>query len=149
MLKTIEYSVEDGCDQGKIFLIKKMPLFTGDKWARHLIKALAEAGEKLLESVLKYPLRDTNDLALILFGKMKLSDLERSFETLLECCQIQEANSEFYREIRSEDIEDPMTLTHLRTQVFTLNADYLRANYEQLIPLHIIFGLSTEAASEV
>ncbi|KMQ87283.1 hypothetical protein RF55_13472 [Lasius niger] len=148
MLKSIEYPIEDGDDQGKIFIIERMPLFTADKWARYLIKALAEAGEKLLESVLKYPVRETTDLALILFGKMKLSDLERSFETLLRCCKVQDSVNKNYREIVSEDIEDPMTLTCLRTKALELHRDYLQASYLQLMPLNVIFGLSSKEANE-
>ncbi|KMQ87284.1 hypothetical protein RF55_13473 [Lasius niger] len=87
-----------------------MSAFEADKWARHLVKALAEAGEKINTTEMNFGI-----------GELIKRDIRNP---LVEPTKILEA-----------DIEDPMTLTYLRNKVFELHVDFLKAAASQIFPL--------------
>ncbi|QCE32905.1 hypothetical protein FAI41_04470 [Acetobacteraceae bacterium] len=138
MRKSIEYLVEEGPDKGKLFILTRMSAFCADKWARHLVKALAEVGENISPSEINLGIGALAGFRPSLIAHLKEEDADHIYEDLLKCCQIKRDICNPLVEptkILEADIQDPMTLSKLRNKVFELHVDFLKAAASQIFPL--------------
>ncbi len=137
-MKTIEWTPKDGEDAGKCFVISRMPAFTADRWARHVVRALARAGAHTPREALQSGIVGLSGQSMALFGHMSDEDCEKAFSGLLDCVKIRRDPSNPSIEPASlieADISDPTTLPALRTEAFRLNVDFFKAAIYQIYPL--------------
>ncbi|QDH14123.1 hypothetical protein E3E12_07925 [Formicincola oecophyllae] len=138
MMQETEFSPSEGSDAGKLFVIRPFRAFAGDRWARKVIRALADAGTKLPESALNLGMAGLAGLGMGLFGKMEEQAVEEAFEGLLSCCLIKRDPSNPAlppAPLLEADITDPATLSVLRTEAFKVNVGFMKAAAGQISPL--------------
>ncbi|QDH17407.1 hypothetical protein [Swingsia samuiensis] len=133
-MKEIEWSPTSGADAGKKFVITRMSAFAADKWARHTIKALIQAGVKVPPSGIKAGLLGMSGLAMNIFGYMDNEECDKAFEALMKCAKIVRAGT-VPSEILDADIDDAETLVKLREEAFKLHVDFFKAAAYQISPL--------------
>ena len=134
-MKSIEWSPATGEDAGRIFVITRMSAFAADKWARHLVKALIQSGAKLPESVLEAGVMGLAGMAMSLFGYLDDDACDKAFQALIDCVQIKRRPELPAGPLLEVDIQDPQTLTDLRTEAFKLHVGFLKAAASQISPL--------------
>ncbi|GBQ90919.1 phage tail assembly chaperone [Gluconobacter albidus] len=133
-MKSIEWTPASGADLGKRFTITRMPAFAADKWARHTIKALIKAGAKIPDTAMEAGIVGMGGVAMQMFGFMDNDDCDAAFQALLDCVQIQRPGGMPAR-ILDLDIDDPQTLSDLRTEAFKLHVGFFKAAALQISPL--------------
>lgn len=138
-MKTIEWRPEEGPDsQNKLFVISRMDAFTADKWAMKLIRGLARAGVEVPDSAMTGGIAGLAGVGMALFGHLDEKTCDDVLGTLMGCVKIKrgpEPHTVMPQPLMSADIEDPMTLTSLRTEAFKLHVGFLKAAASQISPL--------------
>ncbi|MUG78900.1 hypothetical protein GM608_01495 [Bombella sp. ESL0380] len=137
-MKTIEWTPAKGPDAGKCFVISRMSAFTADRWARHVVRALARAGANTPREALHSGIAGLSGQSMALFGHMSDEDCDRAFSGLLDCVTIRRDPTNRALEpapLIEADITDPNTLPALRAEAFRLNVDFFKAAIYQIYPL--------------
>lgn len=137
-MKTIEWTPAEGPDAGKCFVISRMSAFTADRWARHVVRALARAGANTPREALHSGIAGLSGQSMALFGHMSDEDCDRAFSGLLDCVTIRRDPTNRTIEpapLIEADITDPNTLPALRAEAFRLNVDFFKAAIYQIYPL--------------
>lgn len=137
-MKTIEWSPDEGADAGKCFVITRMDAFTADRWAMRLIRGLSRAGLEVPDSALKGGIAGLAGVGMALFGHLDDRSCDEALSALIGCVKIRRGpnpHAVMPQSLLSADIDDPQTLTALRTEAFRLHVDFLKAASSQISPL--------------
>lgn len=137
-MKQTEWSPQEGSDAGKCFVISRMSAFTADRWARHVVRALARAGANTPREALQSGIAGLSGQSMALFGHMSDEDCDRAFTGLLDCVTIRRDPTNRAIDpapLIEADITDPSTLPALRAEAFRLNVDFFKAAIYQIYPL--------------
>lgn len=137
-MKQTEWSPQEGSDAGKCFVISRMSAFTADRWARHVVRALARAGANTPREALHSGIAGFSGQSMALFGHMSDEDCDRAFTGLLDCVTIRRDPTNRAIDpvpLIEADITDPNTLPALRAEAFRLNVDFFKAAIYQIYPL--------------
>lgn len=137
-MKTIEWSPSEGADVGKCFVITRMDAFTADRWAMRLIRGLARAGVEVPDSALTGGIAGLAGVGMALFGHLDDKSCDEALSGLIGCVKIKRGptpHAVMPQPLLPADIDDPQTLTSLRTEAFRLHVDFLKAASSQISPL--------------
>lgn len=134
-MKTIEYTPEEGADKGKIFIIRRMSAFEGDRWAMRTIRALIRAGMKIPDNAAQIGAAGLAGIAINIFGNLSEEDCEEAFQGLMKCVQIKRAEGIRPSDMLESDLEDAGTLPKLRSEVLSFNLDFFKAATSQFSQL--------------
>ncbi|MBS1103527.1 hypothetical protein JK202_10955 [Gluconobacter sp. Dm-62] len=142
-MKSIEWSPASGEDAGKEFVITRMSAFAADKWARHLSKAVVQSTNKMSEAMLDQAVRRAMEegilgiasMSMTIFANIDDEACDKAFDALLQCVQIRRGKSKTPRALLDGDIDDPQTLTDLRSEAFNLHVGFFKAAIFQSSPL--------------
>lgn len=137
-MKSIEWRPQEGPDShNKLFVITRMDAFSADRWAMKLIRGLARAGVEVPDSAMSGGLAGLAGVGMALFGHLDDATCQDVLSTLMECVKIKrgpEPHAVMAQPLMAADIEDPMTLTALRTEAFKLHVGFLKAAASQISP---------------
>lgn len=126
--KELFYTVaEEGRDKGKMFKITEAPAMQTDKWISRAMLALNRTGVKIPDEIMNLGL-----IGVLVGGIHKLSgvaweDLEPLLDELMTCVMFVPTPSmtNVVRRVLQDDIEEVMTLSLLRKEVFQLHVGFL------------------------
>lgn len=125
--KELYYTVsEEGRDKGKVFKITEAPAMQTDKWISRAMLALNRTGVKIPDEIMNLGL-----IGVLVGGIHKLSgvaweDLEPLLDELMSCVMVvpTPSKSDITRKVMIDDIEEVMTLSVLRKEVFQLHVGF-------------------------
>lgn len=133
-MQSMEWSPTSGEDAGKKFVITRMSAFAADKWARHTVKALIRAGAQIPDTAMEAGILGMAGVAMQMFGHMDDTACDTAFQALQDCVKISRADLPPLP-LLDADIQDPQTLTDLRTEAFKLHTGFFKAAASQISPL--------------
>lgn len=147
-IKEATYTIPDGDDAGKVFIIRRMTALKADRWARHLIKALTRAGIELPDDALSLGLSALGGQAQALWGQLNDEAADTALAELLGTVRIlrDPQNPASEAAVTDLDIEAEDTLTRLYVEAFRMHVGFFKAAAFQLSPLVGI--LAPQAASD-
>ncbi|RUT26846.1 hypothetical protein C0V97_03975 [Asaia sp. W19] len=147
-LRETTYTIPDGEDAGKVFVITRMPAMQADRWARHLVKALTRAGMALPPDAMEIGLSGLGGMAQAMFGQLEDEAADKALDALMATVKIQrDPNNPASRgQIIDADLEDPETLPRLQAEAFRMHLGFFKAAAYLISPL--VQMLVPQAASD-
>lgn len=132
MLKTHKFTIEEGSDKGKVFLITEMPLLEADRWAWSLGHGMMKGGLDVDQiNINKMDVKTVGGiLEFAKLGVAALGNIERDtlFELLDEltdkCIRIV-TESGVTRDLVDGDVTALKTLNYLRMEAVKLHIGFL------------------------
>ena len=127
--RTREYEVADeGRDLGKLFLITEMPASKAEAWAYRAILAMINGGVDIPDDAQKAGIAGIAQVGLKALLGLRWDILEPLLAEMWECVQIiPDAKNRRPRKLIEEDIEEPLTRSKIRLEVFDLHTGFLQA----------------------
>lgn len=149
-MKSIDWSPTEGDDKGKRFIITRMSAFTGDRWGRNVVRALARSGSRTPSEALQVGIAGLAGQSMAVFGNLTDEECDYAFQGLLDCVTIdRDPRNPGVKPAKliDADIQDASTLPDLRTEAFKLNVDFLKAATSQIYPLIEALGAKLNSSA--
>lgn len=138
MITTVDVAVDDGPDKGKVFVIEKMSLLKGDRWANRVALALLRSGVEI--SGLTTPGADGRlgfkglldmvgilEVVLKALGGVDEHVAQALLDELMDHVKIRVSNGSTRSLVIESDISCINTLWKLRIESIKVNLDFLTA----------------------
>lgn len=115
----------EGRDKGKIFRITEASAIKTDKWGTRAMLAISKSGVEIPDDLLKMGLAGMMMIGVYRLGSVSWADLEPLLDEMLTCVTVQpNPNSDFFRDLYPDDIEEVSTISFLRKEIFTLHTGF-------------------------
>ena len=127
---TATYTVPDeGRDRGKVFLITEMPASRGESWAYRALLALIAGGVNLPEGFERMGMAGMAELGIKALSGLKWEVAEPLLAEMWECVEIipDPAKPQVVRALIEDDVEEVLTRTKIRAEVWKLHTGFLKA----------------------
>lgn len=142
MITTKDVTIEDGSDAGKTFIVKKMPLLRGDRWANRVALALCksgvdisgltthdEKGNTVFRGLLD--MAGVVNVALKALGGVEDEVAQALLDEVIQDVRLRLPNGSERPLILESDITSIATLWKLRIESIKVNLDFLTAGVTQ------------------
>lgn len=129
--KTKTYVADNGRDKGKHFLITEMDAFDGERWATRVLMGLARSGVPVPEDVMYQGMAGLAYFSVRSFLAMEFATAEPLLEEMMACVQFipDPKHPNVTRPVDKEDIEEVLTVTRLRSEVFEVHTGFSLAGW--------------------
>jgi len=128
--KTITYTVEaEGRDQGKQFLMTEMSALHGQRWAIHMLFAIAAGGVNLPSGYEALGFAGLSKIALPMLLQAPLHMVEPLLKEMMDCVEIipdPQSKPHVKRKLQDSDIDEILTYFALRKQVWDLHTGFFQ-----------------------
>ena len=142
MITTKDVTIEDGTDAGKTFIVKKMPLLRGDRWANRVALSLCRGGVDIsglttTDENGKLVFRGLLDMAGVVSVALKalggVDDVtaQALLDEVLQDVRLRLPNGSDRPLILDTDVTSISTLWKLRIESIKVNLDFLTAGVTQ------------------
>lgn len=129
----IETDDEENRDRNKVFYVREMGAFQGDRWAKRALLALSKVNVNLAElgDIENLGWQGVAALGMQFIGSLKWEDAEPLLAELMSCVEFvpDPAKKHQHREIGrggADDIEEISTISKLQMEAFNLHANFSR-----------------------
>ncbi len=124
MRKTKTVIIEFACrDKGKKFKLTEMSAFKAEKWASRIFEALSKIKIEIPDEVKGASMAALATVGLRVLNSINFIDSEPLLDEMLSCVQFIPEN-EGPRDLLEDDINDMITLTYLRSELFNLHTGF-------------------------
>lgn len=142
MITTKDVTIESGADAGKTFVVKKMPLLRGDRWANRVALALCKSGVDVSglitrgddgETVFRglMDMSGVLNIALKALGGVDDSVAQGLLEEVLQDVKLRLPDGSERGLLLETDVSSINTLWKLRIESIKVNLDFLTAGVTQ------------------
>lgn len=130
MRKERDYKVErPGRDLGKVFHLTEMPAAQAQKWSWRALGAMARAGMEVPQHIINLGMPGVLAMGLKAILGAEWRDAEPLLDELMACVRRVEDNVQNGRELVDSDIEEPITISLLQSEVIELHTGFSVAAY--------------------
>ena len=130
MRKTITYTVMDeGRDQGKVFVITEMPASQAEAWAMRAVLALMAGGIELPEGWDRLGMAGIAEVGIKALASIEWQHAKPLLDEMWSCIKIQPdpAKPHVVRNLIDDDVEEVATRVRLRAEVWKLHVGFSKA----------------------
>lgn len=116
---------EGGRDAGKTFVVKEMSADRAERWATRALIAVANAGVKLPDEVLRQGMAGiavAGLSSLAVGARLNYAEVEPLLDEMMGCVRIKEPR--LVRDLTPDDIEEVATRVRLRQEVLSLHLGF-------------------------
>jgi len=142
LITTKDVTIESGADAGKTFVVKKMPLLRGDRWANRVALALCKSGVDVSglitrgddgETVFRglMDMSGVLNIALKALGGVDDSVAQGLLEEVLQDVKLRLPDGSERGLLLETDVSSINTLWKLRIESIKVNLDFLTAGVTQ------------------
>lgn len=127
---TVNYQVADeGRDFGKLFVITEMSASQAESWAMRALLALMKHGAEVPPGFERLGVAGMAELGFKALSRVQWADLEPLMAELMACVTIipDPGRPQIVRPLIEQDIEEVTTRIKIKTAVWKLHTDFLRA----------------------
>lgn len=124
-LKTKTVTIEEGRDQGKVYLITEMPLIKADRWATRALLAVMKGGVDIEKLDPNMGMLGMATVAIKALSGLDPETAVSLLDELLECVQIVPTGGNAREVVLDSDIKDLKTLFILRKEALAIHIDFL------------------------
>lgn len=128
--KTSNFTIkEEGRDKGKTFVLTEMSAYKAEQWAMKALLALMNSGVQVPEGFEKMGMAGVAEIGIRALAGLKWEIAEPLLNEMLTCVRIMPdiTKPHVVRDLIEEDIEEVKTLLTLRSEVWKLHTDFLKA----------------------
>ena len=141
--ETTTVITRDGRDKGKTFTLTEMPAIQGDRWARRCLMAMVESGVDIPEEIRSMGMAGVAAMGFKALLTIKFEVAEILMAELLEGVRFvpDPKKAEVIRPLIEDDVEEIMTYSTLRMEMFELCTGFSIAGFlsrlTSLLPANI------------
>lgn len=128
--KTVNYKVtDDGRDKGKVFVLTEMSAAQAEKWAMKAILAVTSSGIDLPPGFESMGMAGMAEVGIKALAGLRWEVAEPLLDEMWSCVQVMPSPSKPHviRSLIEEDIEEIITRIKIRTEIWKLHSDFLKA----------------------
>ena len=124
--RKLEYSVTEGRDKGKLFILTEMPASRAERWAMRAAMAAISAGVELPEGIEFQGMAGIAQAGITAFAKIPFDVAGPLLDEMFGCVQFvpDPTNRSIVRDLIEDDIEDVATRFKLRMELFKLHIGF-------------------------
>jgi hypothetical protein len=124
--KTIDVTITEGRDAGKIYVLTEWQATKAEKWAMRAFSGMIRGGLDIPPGIQEQGVLGLSRLGIIGFAKMAWSDAEPLIDEIMGCIKIvpDPERPQISRALVESDIEDVTTRLTLRKEVLKLHLDF-------------------------
>lgn len=127
-IKSVTITAE-GRDKGNIFVITEMSARDGDRWATRALGAMARSGIDVPPHIMELGMSGILAMGFKAILGMEFSEAEPLLDDLMACVKRFEDKVPEGRPLVESDIEEILTFSTLRSEVFELHTGFSPAAY--------------------
>ena len=131
MRKTVDITGV-GRDQSKVFRITEMSAFKAEKWAMRALWAIAGSGVEIPDNIMSAPLAKLFEIGFAALAKVPFDLVNPLMSEIMECISVVTPDGT-NRKLLSDDIEEYMTILHLRKEVLKLHISFFTQDEPQIL----------------
>lgn len=129
MLKTKPYRATRGRDTGKDFILTEMPASQAFKWGYRALGAMARSGLDVPPHIIEMGMAGVLAMGLKAILGADFADAEPLLDELMACVRRVEEKLPDGRPLVENDIEEPITISLLQSEVLELHTGFSVADY--------------------
>lgn len=119
----------EGRDRGKIYIITEMSALDGDRWATRALGAVARSGVDVPPHIMQLGMGGILAMGFKAILGMQFDEAKPLLDDLMACVTRQEEKVPDGRPLVESDIEEILTYSLLRSEVFELHTGFSVAVY--------------------